>query len=126
MGFKMNKIYMYFKNLLKIGVFSTLVLGTVPVAQAAGCTSTVCTGEIERIFYNAAGDMRIRLKSIDIRTQAQNCTTTANYGVVKTDNPRLKEFYAMALTVMALNKEISMRFLDASNDCEVQYTYVDN
>ncbi len=89
----------------------------------AACTSTTCSGEISRIFINQGGVLSIRLADTDIGDSS--CTATNNYATLQPSNSGFKNFYAMALTAQVSKAPVSLRMVDNSPTCEIQYIVLD-
>ena len=103
------------------------ILALTPSSVLAGtCNNagTSCTGFVERIYYNGAGDLFIRLEGVNIPEQT-TCTGSQNYGLVTADNPRLNQFYAMVLTAFSLDNELALRMKTNSENCEIAYMFMD-
>ncbi len=92
-------------------------------AANAGCNEAQCSGLIDTLYYDANGNLNIRLVGVNIPAES-NCTGTANYAQVASNHERLKEFYALALTAYALGNPFSVRMASNSPTCSVSYVFM--
>jgi len=115
-------------NIKKTSKTKAIVAGialylTAGSAAMAACSSTTCSGTISRLFINQGGVLSIRLNDTDISDSS--CTATNNYGTLQPDNAGFKNFYAMALTALAAGNPVSLRMVDNSPTCSIQYIVID-
>ncbi len=123
MNLKKGYMVMNLKKLL----LSCVLVGSIafPVVASAGCNgSTSCTGKVDRTYFESNGDLYIRLTGLSVAA-GTSCTASHKYGLVPYDHPKLKEFYAMALTAMSTGFTVGLRIVDSDANCELQYMYMD-
>ncbi len=100
-----------------------LVLFAAGFASAA-CSSTVCTGKIERLYTNAQGTLYI---ATDGNEQALNCTAPAGkYISMPATDENFDRKYALLLTALSLDKPVGLRIVTGSSDCALSYIFMDN
>lgn len=97
-----------------------------PIAANAACNNagTSCSGKITRLYINAGGTLYLRLGGTDIPAST-TCTASSNYGTLAPTNAAFKNFYAMALTAQASGATTTLRMVDNSPTCEIQYITLD-
>lgn len=89
----------------------------------ADCTTTRCYGKIERL-YMSNGTLFISTDGDELNL---DCTAPGDvYLSISTQDPNFKNLYAMMLTSMSLNNDIGLRIVTGSDNCALQYTYMDN
>lgn len=93
-------------------------------AAMATCTSSTqsCTGNLNRVLINDAGDLFLSFDSLDVRDTG--CTAATNFMVVRSENTQFRNYYAMALTAFAGGSEIFIRSQNASPTCEVRNMFL--
>ncbi|MFT4654463.1 MAG: hypothetical protein ACI82S_002119 [Patiriisocius sp.] len=103
-----------------LAIPAVAVMMIIPTLASATCSGASCTGEITRLYINGAGTLYIRLNATDIPAET-SCSLGTNYGTLTSDNPAFKNFFAMALTAQALGASTTLRVVDNSPSCEIQY-----
>ncbi len=106
-------------------IFSVFaVVGAVFCAGIAGaaCTSTTCTGKVERAYFSG----NTLYVATDGDESALNCTSPAGkYVTIPASDPDFDRKYAMILTAMASNFDIGLRVIDNDPACALQYVFMD-
>lgn len=107
----------------KLLAISSLLLTLAPSISMATCSSAgSCTGTVERIYTRAGGNV---LVGIDGDETKLPCTAVSNvYFTLKKSSANFKELYATLLSAQISEKEVLVRALDGSPDCEVSYAFI--
>lgn len=104
---------------LTIGLF--MMSGNVAFAD---CSDTVCVGTIERLYINSLGVLYI---ASDGDESNLDCTSPAGkYVTLLPTDENFDRKYAMMLTAMSLEKNVGLRVVTGSSQCELSYVYMDD
>ncbi len=114
-------------NILKITIFllSTL-FATASIAEAPpffGCQSKGCIGIVGSIYVRNDGVVKIKAPD-GANTSSLNCTLTGGYFSLKESHSRFKEIYSMVLSAQISQKNVYLRAIENSSDCEVYYAVI--
>lgn len=89
-----------------------------------GCGATGCIGVWGSIYVTASGDVHIT-KPDGANTSPLQCTLSEGlYFTLKRAHPGFKEIYGLLLTAQATQKNVFLRALESSVDCELVYAVV--
>jgi len=94
--------------------------GTAPLQ---GCDPAFlgCAGKIDRIYLHPSGVIKIP-PPIGSDITNLNCSLSEGvYLTIKREHPHFKEMYSMLLTAHTLQKDVFLRYVENSSDCEIFY-----
>lgn len=98
-----------------------LVLLIPGIAVAGTCTSIYCDGKITTLYPN--GSNGIVYIIMDGNMSTLDCTLSqGSYIVLKKTNQLHSEIYSMLLSSVMAQRDIRVRILQGSADCELSYT----
>ncbi|MEM6649443.1 MAG: hypothetical protein AAF603_04255 [Pseudomonadota bacterium] len=104
-------------------VFGTFLSLLGPSSANASCGAWGCKGQITRIY--AQGNGAILIGTDQDKSQA-NCTSPNNvYFTVKSNQPARDTFLAMLISAQSQNRELHIRIVENTSDCEVMYIVMD-
>lgn len=92
-----------------------------------GCRETGCVGEIDYIYLHRDGSIKFPPPGKVIRepTGTLNCRLGEGvYFTLKQSHPHFKNIYSMLLTAHSANKEMFVRIITGSKDCQVDYAVI--
>jgi len=112
---------------MKVRLQVVLYLLLFPVMSMAGtCNSISCFGKIDMLYpHGGNGNIYIQMEGIQLteNTAALNCTLfDGKFIVLKQTNKLHSEIYSMLLSATVANKDLKLRIVEASPDCELIYT----
>ena len=112
----------YYRKLVFVAMVVCLCAG-ISGAAFADCSTTVCTGQIQRLYTDSSGTLYI---GMDGDESLLNCTSPAGQYITLTDDDQYHDRkYAMLLTAMSLGANVGLRIVDGSDNCELSYVYMD-
>jgi hypothetical protein len=95
----------------------------IPVLAVAGtCDSAGCTGKVKNLYpHGGTGHVYIEMDADNM--SALNCTLFQGaFIVLKETNKRHAEIYSMLLTASVMGKDVRVRIIEGTPDCELIYT----
>ena len=112
---KNQKVIYFISMLVFLVLFST--------SAYAYCTTNACVGEIDRL-YMTGGNLYI--STVGDETSLDCNAVSDVYLTIPTSHPGFKNYYAMMLTSISMNKEIGLRIVNGSEGCTLAYVYMNN
>jgi len=102
------------------------LLCILPISSLAGTCDTIsCTGKILNL-YPHGGNGKVYIE-IDGNKGSLNCTLVQEkFVVLKPDSKLHSEIYSMLLAVTVAQKDVRVRILENSPECELLYTMLKN
>ena len=94
-------------------------------SYAGSCNTISCDGIITNLYPNGQNG-KIYIDVDAVKTPLNCNLDQGNYIVLKDTNLRHSEIYAMLLSVAIAGKEVRLRMVDNSPDCELRYTMLLN
>lgn len=92
-------------------------------SSMAVCNDKICKGKVVRLFLS---DSKLYIGT-DGDESSLNCVVPAGtYVSIPTNDPLFDQKYALLLTAVSLNKDVTIRIKDFSTGCIVNYIYMDN
>lgn len=116
----------YFRHIglyffLSLGLLSTSGTVTAESPPFIGCNTLGCIGIFGSIYIDSAGDISITTPD-NADTSALVCTLSGGqYFTLKRTHPAFKEIYSVVLTSQATKKNLFLRAVPNSPDCEISY-----
>ncbi|MBB3059893.1 hypothetical protein [Microbulbifer rhizosphaerae] len=110
--------------LLLIAVPLATIAGTPPFQ---GCQRLACVGKIDRIYLHPEGNIKITppIGANGSDTSVLGCSLSEGvYATIKRSHPHFTEMYSMLLAAHMSGKDVYVRILENSPDCEVWYTSI--
>ena len=99
-------------------ILSILVAST-QVAYAGSCASWGCKSVVTRLYTTASGPVYIGTAYDETLA---NCTPESSvYFTLNMSTANAKEIYASVLAAYTSGKEISLRVIEGSSNCEITY-----
>ena len=106
---------------MKITLLAVSLLLFSSTVLAATCETNYCVGKVKTIYPSGPHGV-VYLKSEGDMSQL-NCNLKDNkYITLKPTNGMFKEIYSMLLAVQMAQKNVTMRIVENSPDCELIYT----
>ena len=91
------------------------------LALSGSCDSISCTAKITNL-YPHGGNGKIYIE-VDADKSSLNCSLDqGRFITLKETSKRHSEIYSMLLAATIAEKEIRLRIVDGSSDCELSYT----
>lgn len=97
------------------------------VAPFQGCQRLGCIGKIDRIYLHPQGDIKVPppVGANGSDASAVACSLSEGaYFTLKRGHPHFSEAYSMLLAAHMSQKDVYIRVLENSPDCEVWYTAI--
>lgn len=89
------------------------------LAENAACGQYFCSGQIQTLYVTMAGDIYVRLVG---GFSGVTCTPSGGaYATLQTSSPNLRPMYATLLTAQMTGRPVTLRFVDGSAGCTIQY-----
>lgn len=114
-----------FLTCLMVLLFSnTAYSGTAP---EQGCATLGCFGKVDRLYLHDTGVIKIPppIGSAGPGPDVVQCTLSENtYFVLKREHPNFKEIYSSLLSAHIAQKDVYLRVVQGSPDCEVHYAVI--
>lgn len=88
-----------------------------------GCAKYGCIGKIDKIYLNPNGTVQI--PAMGTNSSILGCTLGAgNYLTLKPEHVHFKNMYSMMLTAHTSQKNIYLRIVENSQNCEIWYSII--
>ena len=88
-----------------------------------GCSGTGCIGKLENIYLNPNGTVQV--PPMGSNSSNLDCNLGDGlYLTLKKEHIHFKEMYSMLLAAHAAQKDIFLRTVINSNDCEIWYSVI--
>ena len=97
--------------------------GTPPI-DGCHAANLACAGEIDRIYLDPNGEIRIPPPVGYSESQIDCNLAGGQYFTIKRSHPHFNEMYSMLLTAHTAGKLMYLRYLKDSPDCEIWYTVI--
>lgn len=103
-------------------IFAVLALQIPMLAIAGTCDPAGCTGKVKNLYpHGGTGHGYIEMDADN--KSALNCTLFQGaFIVLKESNKRHAEIYSMLLTASVMGKDVRVRVIEGTPDCELIYT----
>ncbi|MET1257628.1 hypothetical protein [Aliikangiella maris] len=102
--------------------FSVPVLSGTPPFQ--GCIELGCIGKIDKIYLHPSGMVKVP-PPIGADTSKLKCTLSEGVFItLKREHVHFKEMYSILLSAHASGKEVYLRVIVDSPDCEIHYSVI--
>lgn len=98
--------------------------GTLPFE---GCRSQGCVGVIDNIYLHRDGSIKFPPPGKVLKEPTGDLDCKLGEGVyftLKQSHPHFKNIYSMLLTAHSANKEVFVRIVLGSKDCQVDYAII--
>lgn len=109
------------KHVATIGAMASFAFGS--AAFAGACSTSSCTATIQKFYVNASGVVYIQLNTTSSDTSTLDCTLVS--GVYFTIDPNsASNFQAIYATLLAAGhtaRAVTLRVVDGSPNCAIQY-----
>lgn len=113
----------YLVLVLLIAVSDLVFAGTAPI-QGCKAENLACAGKIDKIYLHPDGDVKVP-PPLGFNPNEIACTLNGGmYFSIKRTHPHFKEMYSMLLTAHAASKDVYLRYLKDSPECEIWYTVI--
>lgn len=115
------------KIVLLFFMLAAPMAGIAGTAPFQGCQKLGCIGKIDRIYLHPEGTVKVPppIGSSGSDTSAVGCSLSEGaYFTIKRNHPHFSEMYSMLLAAHMSQRDVYIRILENSADCEVRYTAV--
>lgn len=92
-----------------------------------GCRSQGCVGVIDNIYLHRDGSIKFPPPGKVVKESTGDLDCKLGEGVyftLKQSHPHFKNIYSMLLTAHSANKEVFVRIVLGSKDCQVDYAVI--
>lgn len=92
----------------------------------ASCSPQACVTKIKRLYLTGGTSGSILVMPTEVAQGYVNCTLKeGHYLTLKNDHPLFSEIYSTLLAIKIAEKNVRIRIVEESNNCEISYIWLD-